>query len=477
MSPTLLSPMITNLRNYIWPMDVDSLFLPTESGNIPFLSLLNNAFDLSKWEFEEASILYKPVYENYRILQEDSAQMGLLEYFRNYELIAGIRFTFRDMLSLLAKLFYCNSYDKTIKSNERIVNSKSFKEKFEALHELYAQLYYIKIFPWELDKKESESLLKYFKNLKTSERWANDDYSALECLKTILKPRANSEGSYIERVIFSEQFKELDPAKSLNDLKIPGTNFKFSDIDQYFSRGINIGLENLSNLLTPFDRNYILMIKEVEEFSLNGEDLDRTKFNQLSLCISFFRKYAALICKRSIGLRYNLINHSEAASKFLSAFYDQESLQEIKEEVSKALFPDGKLKVSFCSSIGQPSESLFGDACLNLGSLGEPEGLIREQYENLPSWDILFLKFVKNKSQVDVLLNFTIYLKVLKLAKLHVMEGCIPPDFLIWKDNISSGLSSREIRDTTKLVRKEIELTNKTKIKILSNGKFDAKLV
>jgi hypothetical protein len=465
------------IPTFIWPMDVDSLFLPTMNGNTPFMDLLKVALTKEKWEFESEDLKFRPIYEGYQVISEDSSQKALLKYLRTYELFAGIRFTFRDMLSLIAYLFYCESYTKTVTLNEKIETNSSFVARFAALHALFTQLYFVKLFPWEIDKKDAGELLQKFKDLKTKESWARDAYSALGCLEVILKTRLHSEGSYIERIILNDQFKELDPAKSTSEMVISGTSLKFADIDQLFSRGINLGLAKVEHLLTPTEKEYLGMLRDIEEYSLSGDDIDRKKSSYLTLCVGFFRKYAALLCKRSIGLKYGLINHVEHAEKFVKSFQLPASLAELKEDVLKALFPDGKLRISFCSSIGQPKESLSGDAYLNLGNISGVEGLLKKQYQELPNWDIAYLQIEKGKVEADVHLNFSTYLKIIKLSKMNIMPGCVPPDLLMWKDTITSSLSSFEVRDMTKLYGKVIELSNNTKINIKYDDSLEFRLV
>jgi hypothetical protein len=161
----------------------------------------------------------------------------------------------------------------------------------------------------------------------------------------------------------------------------------------------------------------------------------------------------------------------------MHAFQHPAALAELKQDMLKALFPDNKLKVSFCSSIGQPIESLTGDAYLDLGNLNEVEGLLKEQYNSLPIWDIIYLQIEKGKSKVDVHLSFSTYIKIIMLSKMNILAGCIPPDFLMWKDSITSNLSRIEIRDLFKLHSKSFQLSNNTKITIDYNGNFKAELV
>lgn len=465
-----------NYGVYVWPMDLESLLCATNEGNIPFLDLVDKAIDISAWELPEGIQKFNPFRVNRESLSEPKVRESLVNYLRYFELLSGGRLTFRDLLSLIAHML--NVDPKKISKDNADWGSRQqdFAKAFKAIHSLYENLWHVRMFPWKLSQKSNKQILGIIKRLKDEDEWDNDGFSALNVAKLILDSRNGWHGGYIESVLEDVAFKELDPASCLSSLQVADGGIPFDKIDGYFSKGIRIGLGKVENLLTDIEVEYLKMLSDVEENSLEYSSVSKTRLTDLPYCLGFFRRYAAILVKRSIGLRNGVFNNSSEISLFLDAIQSNKSRDEVRLKLRTALFPDEHFKVSFTSSLAQPLESIKEDAYITVKLI--PAGKLFKlarflDKRHLPVWDHLGVVINNGGESINTYINLSNYISLLKLSGDGVLAGCIPPEVLLWKDQLLSTLASGQLWDFESLDGEHLHLGSKAKVLIKENGEFN----
>ena len=97
----------------IWPMDAESLLVPTDSGaQSPASNLLEHATDASRWPSAGtcSAGMKCPFCQSRALLSADPHRSSLLQMLRWYELGSGKRWTFRDLFSLISYLLAGNNF-------------------------------------------------------------------------------------------------------------------------------------------------------------------------------------------------------------------------------------------------------------------------------------------------------------------------------------------------------------------------------
>jgi hypothetical protein len=240
----------------VWPMDVESLLAPLDSGDpAPAVGLFGLALAEEKWRetgsCEAGSMC--PFCTSRSLLAKPRERASLLSILRWYEVSSGKRWSFRDLFSLASYLLAGNqgsgqdvSTDPCSWASALVVRDDLAKRKAKpskptstAIFQLVAAHYQHALFHrW--DRDAGASLLRDLKEL-----GLDDDNTAMG-LHWFLQSRR---GQYLPTTITAalEGVVDLmDPAAASPDTELQATQrttFWLRDIDVRFSRSVAEGLD------------------------------------------------------------------------------------------------------------------------------------------------------------------------------------------------------------------------------------------
>jgi len=465
---------------YVWPMDVESLIEQYDLEKSPIQNLLELALINDNWE-EWPDVNYNPIKDNYNSLANTEFSNNLFLGLNYFETSSSYRFTFREILSLISHLilgeFNQNQPFKSLieKNNEILKPGNTFHDKVKILNGFVKSYYPHILFPYypTLNKNQIDSI----KTIKSDNSWSNDEYDIRTVLKTILgNERSNNEGSTIKRLLKWDDFIALDPSRSTSTKPIDGTSITMKGIDYAFSRSIIDGLDFAKQLLTNSEIDYLNLLSQAEENSLNYNNIKLNMQDTAERTRGILRRYCSIFVKRSIGVRYGFFSNKEVFDRFIEIIrHASNSYDFLRDDFRDILLEDNQLVVSFCSNISQQNGSLEHDAKVKIDCpMIKPDNR-NFNTKNLPRWNYIYFKFDDNHQMSDNrthLINYQLFHAIYSKKHLGLNISCLSPEVIMHIDNLSSLMSGKTIRTSEYFDFKDskLDLRKDARLRIRGNS-------
>jgi hypothetical protein len=352
-------PLADNERFACWPLDVESLLITQSSIESPLNQVVSHATDLSKWETPGACLDCNaraccPFRQNAEWLREPEIRSNLVTILRRGELARGQRWNFRDAFSLVAELIVgqwsdfsgeptpCEWVHK--KAQHVIVSSAGVSPALALVRHLYPHA----LFGADL----LENLVKCAAS-KIRVDIAEHPFSA--SIIQGLRPFVQASAKPI-RDLLRNDYGRLDPAVTTpanddHDLRL---------IEDAFSQSINLGRASIPPPgLAPIEHTLFQMLEEAES---EWDALSRD-YSEAIAATCFLRQLAAMLCKRSIGVRRGLHGLEDFLQDYEASLRDTGRLAKIKEALQQ-LLGDGGFLFNLTESFGQPQAEGKSLICL-----------------------------------------------------------------------------------------------------------------
>ena len=469
----------------VWPMDAETLFLPTGSGGTaPARVVFDKALDASHWEPEGrcAAGPNCPFCGSRSTLSSSRELESLLSILRWHEVGTGMRWSFRDLFSLASYLLAghlggvveasagpCDWAATQLKLDERArQGERPSKTSSTAIFQLVSARYQHALFHgWETG--QVPALRKAIGDLDLK-----DDNTARGLLWFLESRRV----SYLPTMIsdpLEGLSKLLDPA--LTDpnrlVELPnGREMPLRDIDARFSRSVREGIDFLaeSKILSEIEEDLLTRLGRLEEYL--SKPLVRRKRPATATSLQrFLRDFACRVARRSIGCRLALVPDGETLEEFRRILEDsgQTGLYEVAREVEGLLNEGRDFEISLTTTFGQPMPPSSMRATLVAQS--QPVDPYSRHAEDRPRLPISFLKIGDGQSSQPIALTYELF-KAMKELERGMSPASLAEGVLALLDTAKARLAGPLVRDERVLDRAYIRMGNSKKTVTFNRGVF-----
>ncbi len=450
----------------VWPMDVESLLLPTAAGSVPpAKSLLGLALDERKWPAAGscAAGASCPFCISREVLARDREQQALLDQLRWYEVASGKRWSFRDLFSLVsyllaghrttakdARLGPCEWAAAQMQADELARRKgKPAKDVSTAIFQLVAAQYQHALFHlW--DREAGPSLLRDLRDL-----GLEDDNTAMG-LHWFL---ASRRGQYLPTTIGSSLdglVRAMDPALATPETEVrvsQRTTYPYRELDVRFSRSVGEGLDYVR-------RHQVLPRLELDLLerlaALDGElsqDAVRRKRPAVATRVQrLVRDFACRTVRRTLGARSAAVLDGAILVEFQRVTEDPggNDLYEVSLEVERLLNTQQNFEISLTTTFGQPLPPAAQRAMLVVPA--RPVRPLEEDAPDRPARPIAYLKVGSGRSVQAIALTFDLF-KAVKELREGMSVASLPRTVLALLDTTRARLSGPIVRDAEILDR------------------------
>lgn len=453
----------------VWPMDMESLLVCTESGDPPPAGqVLRHAIDASQWPVAgtcEAGP-WCPFCTSREQLSHPREEEALLAMLRWYELGSGKRWSFRDLFSLFSYLLAGHRHETRasdllpcawakslmVADEQAARGAKPSAKTSSAIFELVAAQYHHALFHlW--DREAGPSLLKDLRELGLQE-----DNTARGLQWFLSSRRSPYLPAMIEGLL--ESFSTLlDPALTRPDTTVEvsrNTSYQLRDIDNRFSRSVNEGLEYIrkSRILTPLEVELLRRLAKLDDY-LSWQDVRKKRPATATRVQRVVRDFSCRLVRRSIGARTKTVLDAPVLREFQEVVEDKndDGVFEVACEIELMLNKEHEFKVSLTTTFGQPLPPPNVQALLvvprrhvqpaNASSKGRPVAPLR------------FLEVGEGSSAQNVALTYDLF-KAVKDIERGMSTASLPHSVLALLDTTGARLAGPIVRDDVVLRHAEI---------------------
>ena len=469
----------------VWPMDAETLMLPTGSGEAaPARIVFEKALDASLWEPEgECAAGPSCPFCGSRSTLSGSRELdSLLSILRWHEVGTGMRWSFRDLFSLASHLLAghhggmgeasaspCDwaaaqlRLDEKAKSGEkpRIKNST-------AIFQLVSARYQHALFHcWDTD--QVQPLRKAIGDLDLK-----DDNTAMGLLWFLDSRKA----PYLPTMIsdpLEGLGRLLDPALTDPDRLVRLSDeceIPLREIDARFSRSVQEGIDLLSGfgILSMPEVDLLSRLARLEEY-LSKPIVRRKRPATAASVQRFTRDFACRISRRSIGSRLALVPDNKILEEFRTILEDpsQNGLYAVAREVEGLLNKDRDFEISLTTTFGQPLPPAPMRATLVVQS--QPVNPFDLQADGRPRPPISFLRFGEGQSSQPIALTYELF-KAMKELERGMSPASLAEGVLALLDTARARMAGPLVRDERVLDRAHIRIGNSRKAVTHRRGVF-----
>jgi hypothetical protein len=459
----------------VWPMDVESLLAPLDSGDpAPAVGLFGLALAEEKWRetgsCEAGSMC--PFCTSRSLLAKPRERASLLSILRWYEVSSGKRWSFRDLFSLASYLLAGNqgsgqdvSTDPCSWASALVVRDDLAKRKAKpskptstAIFQLVAAHYQHALFHrW--DRDAGASLLRDLKEL-----GLDDDNTAMG-LHWFLQSRR---GQYLPTTITAalEGVVDLmDPAAASPDTELQATQrttFWLRDIDVRFSRSVAEGLDYVrkSRVLQEAELELLGRLATLDAELSQGQ-MRRKRPAVATRVQRLIRDFACRIVRRSLGVRTATVRDATILAEFqrVTEEIGGDGLYEVAREVERLLNTNQDFEISLTTTFGQPLPPPMQRATLVVPA--RPVKPLEEVASGRPRSPVAFLRVGSAKSVQAVALTYDLF-KAVKELQRGMSPASLPKTVQALLDTARARLSGSIVRDR--------EILDRARIRIGSGG-------
>lgn len=433
-----------------WPMDSDTLLGSLNSSSEDESSIVEQIVDdavrREKWEGESAcrtcdSGMVCPFRQNATWLRDQGNRHSLLRLLRLSELTTRQRWNFRNVFTLVAELLvgaWSDFGDVThpcewVHEHHAGLESERGADQFRAARALVARLYPHALFPAQLYGPASEDVRREASDRSLSELVLGID-------------RGDSEAtarSYVRAFLRNRVSPDLDPAVSS-----PGENqAMLRQLEDQYSRAVELGNGAWGSYsMAGAERAWLHVLREAEQ---EWDTFDRASAIA-SRAVGQLRSEAAIVAKRSIGVRAGRHAGGEYLEDYIRILRDEKRLEDLVEEVIGLFGEDGQLRFDAVATYGQARAE--GRPFVRIQAPFPLEEIIPAPAASAdrPAHDLPFMRIAGQTLPV----TFELY-RALRLRRGGAPEGSLSASIQAVLDRIRHAYAGRLCRDDRKFRTKE----------------------
>jgi hypothetical protein len=448
---------ISDINLYTWSMDYDTLFFENETINSNLIhSIISKSNCLNNFtETHELS----PINVAYKFLNNDDQIFNLSKLLRSYEIINGKRFTYREIFSLIAHLFYHskeqNEKFKKIIDEYNSVSVQDSINRFNLIFQLYKYTPNYRLFNYFIEpQKELQeiSIKPYIK-----------DVSELkDFFKTLSKVPSNN--SEVPVFIKSKACKIFDP------LYYDDNFFSFNnDMDEklnlkYFLDSVlynqEIKIDNYSRILNPLEIELIKIIEQIKSekcINIDPDKFNTTQLNGIDSFKTFLNNLLTGLFKRALFVSDYYIKDSKLINEYLDLInIDSSPFIYILQD---SITVNNKIENSLTTKIGQTSNELTNNVIeknriTRISSISKPNNVMPKSDQMIFEYDYNLGSEISKKY---IVITFNLFKSIKKNSE-NIFPACLDKNYLMWKELKKIELSERNNNSTGEIFIPDMEI-------------------
>lgn len=473
----------------VWPMDVESLLIPTSDGDpAPASAILKGAIAAARWPQHGTCPAGAgcPFCTSRRLLDGPRGGTELLSVLRWHELASAKRWTFRDVFTLMAHLLAGNdspgqasqaetpcSWARTqVDLDSARLGQKPSTRHSLAIFRLVGSLYQHRLFArW--DVRVARQLRQDLKELGLLE-----DHTAYGLLHFVRQGWSAPPPAMIQGLLESLCLA-LDPAVADPGLEVAlsgTTKVRLRDIDARFSQSVDSGRQLVvkHKCIAPAESDLLGRLAELDR-QLSTAAFRRKRPDAATRVQHVVREFACRLVRRSLGARAAITRDRELLEQYQRIVEDRSAdgdlLLSVTREVGRLLNDGDKFVVSLTTTFGQPSPPPSLRA--NLVTSKQQVKPRLERPVGRPDAPMRLMRVGRTRSDQTIALTFDLY-RSIRLLEAGLSRASLPTEVNALIDAIKARLSGPIVRDPDGLEDAAIELgTAGTRIEIIG-GRFHA---
>jgi hypothetical protein len=459
----------------VWPMDVESLLVPTQDGEpAPASVILARAISATQWP-EQGTCPAKlscPFCTSRRLLDGPRGTKELITVLRWHELAAAKRWTFRDLFTLISYLLAgagvtervgeaatpCAWAASQVSLDADRIGHKPDAKRSSAIFMLVGSLYQHRLFAlW--DTRGARRLRKDIKDL-----GLEDDHTAMGLVHFLRQGQGwGTRAPAMIEGLLESLCTTLDPAVAdpRLDIALSGsTRAKLRDIDARFSQSVKSGRDLMSKhkCLAPTEMELLGRLAELDR-QLSAPVLRRKRPDAATRVQHVLREFACRLVRRSLGVRDAVTQDNELLQQYQQIVEDNSTggdlLLSAAREVSRLLNANDKFEVPLTTTFGQPLPPLALRA--TLVTTKQPVRPRLGVQAGRPVAPLRSLRVGRNFGEQSVALTFDLY-RSIRLLEAGLSRASLPTEVNALIDTTKARLSGPIVRDPEGLEDASIEL-------------------
>jgi hypothetical protein len=363
-------PLQSHDRFACWPLDVDSL-LSVDGGDAPLDVIVTQAVAADQWEVlgrcqDCSSRNLCPLRSNAESLRDKATKANLLALLRRGELARGQRWSFRDAFSLVAELVvgqWDDFHDVTQPCewvHQQVALATAPTPDTAALLALALHLYHHALFGRDELASIGADCQARYTSLPGSQPLTAAIFSALETSN-------QADSTKPIREVLARDYAKLDPAIVTH----ANPSHVVRVIEEAFCQSVEQGAIACQDHALPIAESELLQQfdRAEREWDLLGRD---SATAIAAVCV--LRKTAAMIAKRSVGVRLGYHAMQDLLQDYEACLRDPALLRTVRDAL-RPLLGQPNFAFNLVEILGQPtaeSESLISLQGTQPGILAQP---------------------------------------------------------------------------------------------------------
>jgi hypothetical protein len=398
-------PLENNEGIAVWPMDVESLFEQQKKGGRKSVAfeVFEQLLAEERWRETCEAGSRCPFCQNRKILSVEGRLDSLIQLLRDYELVSGKRWSFRDLFSLISYLLV-GDYSELEVQGKRVTpckwaafqlslvdaNNPAKRGADRALYLLASRLYHHRLFPnWpRFESEDYRQAKREVFGAEVTEPGLKLGQGLFRFLAASKRQSQRSSG-YVPDRVRDSLAPTLDPAllaganRTLFRAK-DKNEYSVSEVEDRFSLSVAAGLDLVSSRLETLERDLLRRLADADE-SLSEDNFSRAKARHARLLQATIRQFSVRLVKRSLGVKYGLWSHYEHLRDYEAIREDTKALTDVRKVLRKLLHDEsGHFRAYLATTFGQPVAQRSREVSLllnktvavkpkvDLGSAGRP---------------------------------------------------------------------------------------------------------
>ncbi|MEO3428719.1 hypothetical protein AAFN88_07675 [Pelagibius sp. CAU 1746] len=445
----------------VWPMDVESLVAPSDTGFEQSVAykIFESALEEKRWNEPCELGTRCPFCQNRRLLTRKGVLESLVQLLYYYEVSSGKRWTFRDLFSLVPYLIV-GDYSELEIRGKRLSPCDWAAEQYRIAREgpansverdrapflLMSRLFHHRLFPrWpgfdrgehrsakrELfkEKHSDEGLLAargYFRFAsKAQEIISRASGDIPDRIRDSLGPALEPALSPSERVLFSKD----------------GQDYAVADVENRLSLSVRNGLELVGTQIETLERDILQTLVLADE-ALVEDKFPRNRTRQARLLQSTIRQFAARLVKRSLGVRRAVCRDVDHFERYVSAARQTAAQNDVRKELRNLLHDsNNKFRAGLATTFGQPIAERSRDVALLLPKMVAVQPVLAEDSDKRPAENLPYFRIEGHY----VALTYELF-RVLEEVSDGLHEASLPSEIYSLLDRVKSLVAGQVVRD------------------------------